>query len=97
MLMLVPLLLLMLLVLLVLPPASAVELLAGPPRAAGPRRAFNRESIYPTILSDQLASLSTGLGTKRGVLWTKRGGFRGLETSKILGYFLKFLGNPGNS
>ena len=87
MLMLVPLPLLMLLVLLVLPPASAVELLAGPPRAAGPRRAFNRESIYPTILSDQLASLSTGLGTTTKLLEAKRGGSRRPEAWKSIVFF----------
>ena len=53
-----------------------------------------------TIVSDQLASLSTGLGTKRGVLGAKRGCFRSLEAWKNLVFFpskiMKITGNPSN-
>jgi hypothetical protein len=45
------------------------------------------ENLGSTILSDQLASLSTGLGAQSRLLEAKSRGFRSLEAWKNLGLF----------
>ena len=57
-------------------------------------------SAGTTILSDQLASLSTGLEAKSRLLEAKSRGFRSLEAWKNLGFFyskiMEIKGNPSN-
>ena len=49
-------------------------------------KAENHQVLGATILSDQLASLSTGLEAKSKLLEAKSRGFRSLEAWKNLGF-----------
>ena len=81
-------------------PESLKQTSRAPPRA----RISSPKSRQHTILSGQLASLSTGLGTKSRLLEAKRGGSRRPEAWKNPSFLLgipmiswKFRGIPKNS